>query len=85
EGTDACVAPVLSLLEAPTHPHHQARSTFVEVAGTTQPAPAPRFSRTPCPTPTPPTTASDTLLAAWGLPAERTNHLRATGALPQEQ
>jgi alpha-methylacyl-CoA racemase len=84
EGTDACVAPVLSLLEAPTHPHHQARSTFVEVAGTTQPAPAPRFSHTPCAHPTPPAPAGDELLAAWGLPAERTNHLRATGALQQK-
>src|SRR4029453_2236456 len=49
EGTDACVAPVLSLLEAPTPPHHQARATFVDVGGTLEPAPAPRFSRTSCP------------------------------------
>ncbi|MEV4945336.1 CaiB/BaiF CoA-transferase family protein [Streptomyces sp. NPDC053755] len=46
-GTDACVAPVLSLREAPAHPHLAARSTFVEHEGLTQPAPAPRFSRTP--------------------------------------
>jgi alpha-methylacyl-CoA racemase len=46
EGTDACVAPVLSLLEAPRHPHLVERGTFVEVAGIAQPAPAPRFSRT---------------------------------------
>jgi alpha-methylacyl-CoA racemase len=46
EGTDACVAPVLSLHEAPTHPHLVERGTFVEVAGVAQPAPAPRFSRT---------------------------------------
>jgi alpha-methylacyl-CoA racemase len=46
DGTDACVAPVLSLLEAPTHPHLVKRGTFVDVAGVTQPAPAPRFSRT---------------------------------------
>ncbi|GHG47414.1 CoA transferase [Streptomyces griseocarneus] len=47
EGTDACVAPVLSLREAPGHPHLAARGTFAEHAGITQPAPAPRFSATP--------------------------------------
>jgi alpha-methylacyl-CoA racemase len=47
EGTDACFAPVLSLGEAPRHPHNRARNTFVEVDDVTQPAPAPRFSRTP--------------------------------------
>ncbi|UNO43071.1 CaiB/BaiF CoA-transferase family protein [Streptomyces sp. MST-110588] len=47
EGSDACVAPVLSLREAPGHPHLAARGTFVEHAGVLQPAPAPRFSRTP--------------------------------------
>jgi alpha-methylacyl-CoA racemase len=47
EGTDACFAPVLSLAEAPAHPHNAARATFTEVAGVVQPAPAPRFSATP--------------------------------------
>ncbi|MGY0490493.1 CaiB/BaiF CoA transferase family protein [Streptomyces sp. WG-D5] len=47
EGSDACVAPVLSLREAPHHPHLAARGTFVEHGGLTQPAPAPRFSATP--------------------------------------
>lgn len=47
DGTDACVAPVLSLTEAPHHPHLAARSTFAEHGGLTQPAPAPRFSATP--------------------------------------
>ncbi len=47
EGTDACVAPVLDLDEAPRHPHNVARQTFVEVDGVVQPAPAPRFSRHP--------------------------------------
>lgn len=46
EGTDVCFAPVLSLSEAPNHPHMKARKTFVELDGITQPAPAPRFSRT---------------------------------------
>ena len=45
--SDACVAPLLSLSEAPSHPHLQARGAFVEVDGDVQPAPAPRFSRTP--------------------------------------
>ena len=47
EGSDACVAPLLSLAEAPDHPHNRARQAFVEVDGAPQPAPAPRFSRTP--------------------------------------
>jgi alpha-methylacyl-CoA racemase len=47
DGTDACVSPVLSLAEAPDHPHNVARGAFVEVGGHRQPAPAPRFSRTP--------------------------------------
>jgi alpha-methylacyl-CoA racemase len=85
EGTDACVAPVLSLLEAPAHPHNRARATFVEVGGVPQPAPAPRFSRTPCPTPTPAAPGGDDgeVLAAWGLPPERVGRLRAAGAVRQ--
>ena len=47
EGTDVCFAPVLTLAEAPQHPHNQARRAFVDIDGVTQPAPAPRFSRTP--------------------------------------
>jgi alpha-methylacyl-CoA racemase len=47
EGTDACFAPVLSLDEVPLHEHNRARATFVDVAGDRQPAPAPRFDRTP--------------------------------------
>ncbi len=47
EGSDVCFAPVLSIFEAPQHPHNQYRSTFVEIDGVVQPAPAPRFSRTP--------------------------------------
>ena len=47
EGTDVCFAPVLSLTEAPQHAHNRARGAFVEMDGVTQPAPAPRFSRTP--------------------------------------
>jgi alpha-methylacyl-CoA racemase len=47
EGTDVCFAPVLSLSEAPFHPHNQARQAFVDVDGQLHNAPAPRFSRTP--------------------------------------
>jgi len=47
EGTDVCFAPVLSMAEAPNHPHNAARATFVDIDGLVQPAPAPRFSRTP--------------------------------------
>ena len=46
EGSDVCFAPVLSILEAPNHPHNRHRETFVTVDGVTQPAPSPRFSRT---------------------------------------
>lgn len=47
EGTDVCFAPVLNLVDAPAHPANVARQTYIEVDGVTQPAPAPRFSRTP--------------------------------------
>src|ERR1700745_1919640 len=47
EGSDICFAPILTMQEAPKHPHNQARQVFIERHGVTQPAPAPRFSRTP--------------------------------------
>jgi alpha-methylacyl-CoA racemase len=53
EGREACFAPVLDLAEAPLHPHHQARGTYLEVDEIPQPAPAPRFSRTPAAIPKP--------------------------------
>jgi alpha-methylacyl-CoA racemase len=46
-GTDACVAPVLDIVEATNHPHNMARGTFLDIDGTLQPGPAPRFSKTP--------------------------------------
>jgi alpha-methylacyl-CoA racemase len=55
EGGDACFAPVLSLREAPQHPHNALRETFVTIDGVLQPAPAPRYQATPCATPVPPT------------------------------
>ena len=70
EGSDACVAPVLSLREAADHPHLAKRETFVEVGGVVQPAPAPRFSRTASALPdAPPAIGADTLevLTAWGV------------------
>ncbi|PZO54886.1 MAG: carnitine dehydratase [Alphaproteobacteria bacterium] len=70
EGTDVCFAPVLSMAEAPDHAHNVARGTFVEVAGLKQPAPAPRFSRTPAAVQGPPGgTGEETakILADWGI------------------
>jgi alpha-methylacyl-CoA racemase len=70
DGTDACVAPVLSLTEAAHHPHLAARHTFIEVDGVSQPAPAPRFSRTVAPAPTnPPQVGAHTamVLRDWGI------------------
>lgn len=69
EGTDVCFAPVLDLEEAPRHPHNAARRTFVEIDGVTQPAPAPRFSRTAPDTPREPSRPgadSEEILADWG-------------------
>ncbi len=66
-GTDACVAPVLSLAEAPHHPHLVARGTFSTVDGTVVPAVAPRFSRTPGRAPTAPRPVDDEVLRSWGI------------------
>jgi alpha-methylacyl-CoA racemase len=74
EGTDVCFAPVLSLDEAPSHPHNVARETFVELAGVVQPAPAPRFSATPGAIQFPPAEIGeyqDEALADWGLSSEQ--------------
>jgi alpha-methylacyl-CoA racemase len=83
-GTDACGAPVLSPWEAPEHPHNRHRGTFVEVEGVTQPAPAPRFSRTPGSVSLPPPVAgqdTDEALAAWGVDGTRIASLRDRGAI----
>src|ERR1700677_2371640 len=79
-GSDACVAPVLSLSEAPDHPHNKARGTFTEVAGLTQPAPAPRFSRTPADPPQPPPAPgadTDAVLTSLGYDQPRIADLRS--------
>jgi alpha-methylacyl-CoA racemase len=83
-GTDACVAPVLSMEEARSHPHNAHRQTFVEVAGVVQPAPAPRFSRTPGTIRRPPPRpgqGSDDALADWGLDAGEISQLRESGVI----
>jgi alpha-methylacyl-CoA racemase len=77
-GSDACVAPVLGLTEAPQHPHMAARGTFTSVDGVVQPNVAPRFSRTPTGPPTPPRKAgqdNETALRAWGLTADEIKKL----------
>jgi alpha-methylacyl-CoA racemase len=79
EGTDVCFSAVLSVDEAASHPHNLERATFIEVAGVRQPAPAPRFSRTPSDHPAPPTeSGADTaaLLAEIGLSSEEVGDLR---------
>lgn len=84
EGTDVCFAPVLSMGEAPEHPHNQARGTFVEVDGVVQPGPAPRFSRTAPeiqgPPPIPGQHTED-VLAAWGFADDEIAKLRDAGAV----
>jgi alpha-methylacyl-CoA racemase len=87
DGTDACAAPVLSLDEAPDHPHNRARGTFVEVGGLPQPAPAPRFSATPAGVPSaPPRPGEHTAeaLAAWGFGSSEIGDLRRAAAVRQE-
>ena len=83
EGSDACVAPVLDMDEAPEHPHNRARGTFIEVGGIIQPAPAPRFSRSTPATPRPPITGAtgEDVLADWGFQAAAIDALRQAGAI----
>jgi alpha-methylacyl-CoA racemase len=83
-GTDACVSPVLSLAEAPVHPHARSRAAFVDVDGVTQPAPAPRFGRTAaCQPVAAPRPGADTdgVLAGLGLSAAEVSGLRARGVV----
>jgi alpha-methylacyl-CoA racemase len=75
DATDVCFAPVMSLKEAPGHPHNAARKTFVEIEGVVQPAPAPRFSATPGAVQGPPPAIgahTDDVLADWGVRAPAT-------------
>jgi len=84
EGTDSCFAPVLSMAEVSGHPHMTARRSVLEVDGVSQPAPAPRFSRTQCSDPKPPRTSTRdealTSLERW-IGDERYSELATTGML----
>jgi alpha-methylacyl-CoA racemase len=82
EGTDACVAPVLTMSEAPHHPHLAARRTFVEVDGMMQAAPAPRFSGTPAGDPRPVVASDRNALLNWGIDPSRIATLANAGVLP---
>lgn len=84
EATDVCFAPVMNLAEAPDHPHNKARNSFVEVDGIQQPAPTPRFSRTPSDTPKSMGKVgedTDAILADCGLSADDIAALKSNGAV----
>ena len=84
EGSDVCFSPVLTMTEAPHHPHNAARQTFVEVQGVTQPAPAPRFSETPASIDTPPARAgvhTADILRSIGLGDDAIEAMRSTRAI----
>jgi alpha-methylacyl-CoA racemase len=83
EGSDVCFAPVLTMSEAAEHPHNVARRTFIDVAGTRQPAPAPRFSRTSPEVGSPPAHPGQhtrEVLLDWGLGEDVVDGLFASGA-----
>jgi alpha-methylacyl-CoA racemase len=84
EGSDVCFAPVLDMAEAPQHPHNVARGTFVHVDGVTQPAPAPRFSRTAPEigsAPAQPGEHSAAVLGEWGWSVAEIAALAAQGVI----
>jgi alpha-methylacyl-CoA racemase len=84
EGTDVCFAPVLRFTEAPQHPAAQARSSYIELDGVTQPAPAPRFSRTASEVAHPVHGAgedTDAVLGAMGFEAQEIRSLRDRGSI----
>jgi alpha-methylacyl-CoA racemase len=84
EGHEVCFAPVLTMSEARAHPHNVERGTFVEVDGAPQPAPAPRFDRTPMQVQRAPVAAgvdTDTALADWGFSPAEIDALVAKGTL----
>ncbi len=85
EGTDACFAPILSMTEAPTHPHNVARNSFIKVNGEIQPGPAPKFSRTvpavQAGAPRPGSHTDDVLSSVAGYDSDTLAALRADGVL----
>jgi alpha-methylacyl-CoA racemase len=85
DGTDACVSPILSMAEAPAHPHNATRATFIETAGVTQPAPAPRYSVTQPGRPHMPTNNNgadtDTILSGIGYDPARIATMKQAGIL----
>ena len=84
EGTDVCFAPVLNLQEATQHAHNVARDTFIDHEGVTQPAPAPRFSRTPGAIQSSAALAgehTEEVLQDWGYTAAEIAELKATEAI----
>jgi alpha-methylacyl-CoA racemase len=86
EASDACFAPVLSLTEAPQHPHLAARGTFIDLDGVQQPAPSPRFSRTPADFPRRPDLpgqSSRDILQDLGLKTDRIDALLQAGVVRQ--
>lgn len=83
-GTDACLAPVLTMSEVGDDPHNKARGTFVEIAGVLQPAPAPRFARNRAALPSPPVRPGERgleALEAWGVDNAEVSSLRDRGIL----
>jgi alpha-methylacyl-CoA racemase len=86
EGHDCCLSPVLSLAEAPADRHHRSRGTYLDRAGDQQPAPAPRFSRTPTVVTRPPALpGADTVgaLVDWGWTDDEVRQLEAAGVVHQ--
>ena len=86
EGTDVCFAPVLSLEEAPSHPHNQARNSFIEVDGVVQHAPVPRFSRSQSEHPSAvriPGMDTKEVLSQYGFSEAELDTLLACGAVTQ--
>jgi alpha-methylacyl-CoA racemase len=82
--SDGCVAPVLSAAEAPGHPHNASRGTFADVGGLVQPAPAPRFGRSPAGVPPPPPRPgadTDAVLAELGCTTAEIAAMRASGTV----
>lgn len=85
EGSDACVSPVLDMDEAPLHPAARTRKTYLDLGGVMEPAPAPRFSRTPAAVknaPPDPKEMTASTLSRWGIVQERIDKLEQAGVLP---